>query len=61
MNTFHSVIADIDNEGHSQVTKHGEENHIINTTQQKEEPGGIKDIVQNWTSGGHPGGTIGEV
>jgi hypothetical protein len=46
---------------HSQGKKHGEENHVINTTKQKEEPGGTKDILQNWTSGGHPRGTIGEV
>jgi hypothetical protein len=40
--------------------KQGEENHITNT-KQKEEPGGTKDILQNWTSGTHPRGTIGEV
>jgi hypothetical protein len=27
----------------------------------KEEPGGTKDMLHNWTSGGHPRGTIGEV
>jgi hypothetical protein len=31
------------------------------TDRTKEEPGGTKDILHNWTSGGHPRGTIGEV
>jgi hypothetical protein len=45
---------------HLQGTKHGDD-IIINTTKQKEEPGGTKDILQNWMSGGHPRGTTAEV
>jgi hypothetical protein len=37
---------------HSHGMKHGEENHIKNTTKQKEELGGTKDILHNRTSGG---------
>jgi hypothetical protein len=51
------ILSDV---SHSQATKHGKETHIINTTKQKEEPGGTQGILQNWTSGGHPRGTTGE-